>query len=161
MVPLLDSIAPIRAARGRPRHRPGKLHADKAYDIRALCAEIRRRGIGVRIARKGVESSQRPGRHRWIVEACLSWLMNNRVWSGRATATPCDAAPRRWRHPTTSWPIWTACAGRRYVPHRRRDRGRARPRPGRVGIADRRRRIDAASGHRARRGRRMRVAVRV
>ena len=77
-VPLLDSFAPIRSARGRPRNRPGKLHADKAYDVRALRAEIRRRGIGVRIARKGVESSARLGRHRWIVEACLSWLMNNR-----------------------------------------------------------------------------------
>lgn len=38
----------------------------------------RRRGITVRIARKGVESHQRLGRHRWIVEACLSWLLNNR-----------------------------------------------------------------------------------
>ena len=78
MVPLLDSYAPIRGARGRPRHRPDKLHADKAYDIAALRAEIRRRPIAVRIARKGVESSTRLGRHRWIVEACLSWLMNNR-----------------------------------------------------------------------------------
>jgi hypothetical protein len=39
---------------------------------------VRRRGIAVRIARKGVESSQRPGRHRWAVEACLSWLMRYR-----------------------------------------------------------------------------------
>lgn len=78
LVPLLDSIAPIRARRGRPRHRPNKLHADKAYDQKAIRAEVRRRGITVRIARKGVESSQRLGRHRWIVEACLSWLMNNR-----------------------------------------------------------------------------------
>jgi transposase len=78
MVPLLDSIAPIRSRRGRPRHRPGKLHADKAYDQRALRAEIRRRGIAVRIARKGVEASDRLGRHRWVVEACLSWLLRNR-----------------------------------------------------------------------------------
>jgi transposase len=78
MVPLLDSLAPIRGPRGRPRHRPAKLHADKAYDQRLLRAEIRRRGIGVRIARKGIESSQRLGRHRWIVEACLSWLLRNR-----------------------------------------------------------------------------------
>jgi transposase len=78
MVPLLDSIAPIRGRRGRPRHRPAKLHADKAYDQRLLRAEIRRRGITVRIARKGVESSHRLGRHRWIVEACLSWLLRNR-----------------------------------------------------------------------------------
>jgi hypothetical protein len=39
---------------GRSRHRPGKLHADKAYDVRALRAELRRRGIAVRIAGKGV-----------------------------------------------------------------------------------------------------------
>jgi hypothetical protein len=32
LIPLLDSIAPIRGRRGRPRHRPSKLHADKAYD---------------------------------------------------------------------------------------------------------------------------------
>lgn len=78
MVPLLDSLAPVRSTRGRPRHHPAKLHADKAYDIPALRREIRRRGITVRIARKGVESNQRLGQHRWIVEACLSWLLNNR-----------------------------------------------------------------------------------
>src|SRR5439155_11493290 len=74
MVPLLDSIVPIRSHRGRPRQRPAKLHADKAYDQPALRREIRRRGITVRIARKGVESSTRLGRHRWIIESCLSWL---------------------------------------------------------------------------------------
>jgi transposase len=78
MIPLLDSVAPVRSARGRPRTRPVKLHADKAYDIPALRTEIRRRGITVRIARKGIESTERLGRHRWIVEACLSWLLNNR-----------------------------------------------------------------------------------
>jgi transposase len=78
MLPLLDSVAPVRSRRGRPRQRPSKLHADKAYDQKALRAEVRRRGIAVRIARKGIESSQRLGQHRWIVEACLSWLMNNR-----------------------------------------------------------------------------------
>jgi len=78
LMPLLDSIAPIRSRRGRPRRRPAKLHGDKAYDQPALRREIRRRGIAVRIARKGVESSSRLGRHRWIVEACLSWLTRNR-----------------------------------------------------------------------------------
>ncbi|WP_372472173.1 transposase [Jidongwangia harbinensis] len=77
-VSLLDSIAPIRGPPGRPRHRPGKLHADKAYDQPALRTEIRHRGITVRIARKGIEASHRLGRHRWIVEACLSWLLRNR-----------------------------------------------------------------------------------
>ena len=75
---MLDSVAPISGRRGRPRHRPGKLHADKAYDHPTLRREVRARGITVRIARKGIESSQRLGRHRWIVESCLSWLLRNR-----------------------------------------------------------------------------------
>jgi hypothetical protein len=78
LLPLLDSVAPIRARRGRPRQRPAKLHADKAYDQPVLRREVRARGITVRIARKGIESSQRLGRHRWIVESCLSWLLRNR-----------------------------------------------------------------------------------
>jgi Transposase DDE domain len=77
MLPLLDSVAPVRGRRGRPRHRPQKLHADKAYNQPALRDEISRRGITVRIARKGIESSQKLGRHRWVVESCLAWLMNN------------------------------------------------------------------------------------
>lgn len=83
LFPLLDSVAPVRGRRGRPRQRPDKLHGDKAYDHKAIRAEVRRRGIVVRIARKNVESSQRLGRHRWIVEACLSWLTNNRRLSHR------------------------------------------------------------------------------
>ena len=69
---------PIRSRRGRPRHRPAKLHADKAYDQPALRTEIARRGIKVRIARKGIESTQRLSRHRWIIESCPSWLTRNR-----------------------------------------------------------------------------------
>ena len=70
----LDAIPPVRSGkRGRPRHRPGKLHADKAYDSRRCRAECRARGIKARIARKGVHSSQRLGRHRWIVERTHAW----------------------------------------------------------------------------------------
>jgi hypothetical protein len=78
LIPLLDSVAPIRGRRGRPRRRPAKLHGDKAYDQPALRAEISRRGILVRIARKGIDTSKRLGRHRWIIEACLSWRQRNR-----------------------------------------------------------------------------------
>jgi transposase len=28
----------------------------------------------VRIARKGIETSQRLGRHRWVIERTLAWL---------------------------------------------------------------------------------------
>ncbi|SCG03151.1 hypothetical protein GA0115256_14861, partial [Streptomyces sp. DconLS] len=30
--------------------------------------------IGVRIARKGIESSERLGRRRWVIERTMSWL---------------------------------------------------------------------------------------
>lgn len=75
LVPMLDALEPIRSGRrGRPRCRPGKLHADKGYDQRRCRAECRRRGICARIARKGIESSQRLGRHRWVAERTIAWL---------------------------------------------------------------------------------------
>lgn len=78
LLPMLDYVPATLTPARRRRFRPGKLHADKAYDVRALRAEVRRRGIAVRIARKGIESSTRLGRHRWVVEACMSWLMRYR-----------------------------------------------------------------------------------
>jgi IS5 family transposase len=54
--------------------RPGKLHADKAHDHRRCRRECRERGITPRIARRGVERSDRLGRHRWVVERTLAWL---------------------------------------------------------------------------------------
>lgn len=39
---------------------------------------LRRRGITARIARIGVDSSQRLGRHRWVVEHTISWLLSFR-----------------------------------------------------------------------------------
>lgn len=78
LLPMLDCVPAIRTPARRRRWRPDKLHADKAYDSRDLRRQVRARGITVRIARKGVESSHRLGRHRWIVESCLSWLMRYR-----------------------------------------------------------------------------------
>ena len=54
--------------------RPEKLHADKGYDYPRCREALRRRGIKARIARRGIESSQRLGRHRWVVERGFSWL---------------------------------------------------------------------------------------
>lgn len=72
--PLLDALAPVRQKRGRPRRWPDKLHADKGYDYARCRAAIRRRGIIARIARRGIESSQKLGRHRWVVERSIAWL---------------------------------------------------------------------------------------
>ncbi|WP_369779871.1 IS5 family transposase [Streptomyces sp. R33] len=57
-----------------PCRRPAKLHADEGYDHDHLRRWLRKRGIRHRIARKGIESSQRLGRHRWVVERTVSWL---------------------------------------------------------------------------------------
>jgi transposase len=71
---LLDGVPPVGGVRGRPRRRPDKLHADKAYDHRRCRRACIRRGIKPRIARRGVETSQKLGRYRWVVERSFAWL---------------------------------------------------------------------------------------
>ncbi|MGW2051634.1 IS5 family transposase [Streptomyces sp. NPDC001858] len=73
----------------RGRHfKPQRLHADKAYDRPDLRRWLRGKRIGVRIARKGIESSERLGRRRWVIERTMSWLSGYRRLS-----------PRYERHP--------------------------------------------------------------
>src|ERR1051326_3598937 len=62
------------ARQARPRKRPNKLHADQAYSSRANRRALRERGITPRIARRGIESSERLGRYRWVVERTLAGL---------------------------------------------------------------------------------------
>lgn len=71
---VVDAVSPVRQKRGRPRKRPHKLHADKAYDYPRRRRDLRARGIIPRIARRGIDSSQRLGRHRWVVERSIAWL---------------------------------------------------------------------------------------
>lgn len=78
LIQLLDAIEPIKRRRGRPRRRPAKLHADKAYASRANRVALRRRHIAPRIARKGIESRTRLGRDRWVVERDFAWLYRSR-----------------------------------------------------------------------------------
>lgn len=78
---LLDVVAaipPIMRPDGPPRRRPDKLHADKAYESRDRREALERRGIIPRIARKGIESSTKLGRHRWVIERAFAWLHRNR-----------------------------------------------------------------------------------
>jgi transposase len=75
---LVDAVGPIKCPLGRPRKRPEKLHADKAYDVKKCRKALRKRGIKSRIARKGKETSERLGRHRWVVERTLAWLSRYR-----------------------------------------------------------------------------------
>ena len=71
---MVDGVAPIRQPAGRPRKRPAKLHGDKGYDYRTCRQALGRRRIKARIARKGIESSTRLGRHRYVIERCLEWV---------------------------------------------------------------------------------------
>lgn len=79
----MDAIPPLHGRRGRPRFRPKKLHADKAYDHRRCRKGLRQRGIIPRIARRGIESHERLGRYRWVVERTLAWLARYRRLSIR------------------------------------------------------------------------------
>jgi transposase len=78
MLETVDAIEPIKRPVGRPRKRPAKPHADKAYDSKPLREELRKRSITPRIARRGIESSERLGRHRRVVERTLSRLNRSR-----------------------------------------------------------------------------------
>jgi transposase len=73
----VDAVLPLRLPyhrRGRPRRRPVKLHTDKGYDYPRCRRALQVRGIIPRIPRRGIESSERLGRYRWVVERTLSWL---------------------------------------------------------------------------------------
>ena len=76
--PLVMAIPAITSRRGPRRRKPDKLHADKAYDQRALRTWVRDRGIAVRIARKGVETSDKLGKHRRVIERTIAWTFNYR-----------------------------------------------------------------------------------
>lgn len=81
---------------GRTRHdphggrhfKPQRLHADKAYDRADWRKWLRGRRIGVRIARKGIESGERSGRRRWVIERPVSWLSGYRRLSPRYERVP-------------------------------------------------------------------------
>jgi transposase len=76
--PLVRAIPAVRSRRGPRRARPTKLHADKAYDVTELRRWLRQRQIAPRIARKGIESSEKLGQHRGVIERSIAWLFGYR-----------------------------------------------------------------------------------
>ncbi|WP_211565982.1 transposase, partial [Micromonospora halophytica] len=70
---LVQAIPAVKSRRGPRRRRPDKLHADKGYDYPHLRRMLRQRGIRPRIARRGIESASRLGRHRWVIERTFAW----------------------------------------------------------------------------------------
>ncbi|MGW7369434.1 IS5 family transposase [Streptomyces sp. NPDC054841] len=76
--PLIRGIPAVRSRRGPRRRRPVKLRADKAYFSVEHLAWLRERGLVARIARPGIESGERLGRHRWKIERSIAWLFGYR-----------------------------------------------------------------------------------
>jgi len=78
LIPLIDRIPRLRRRDGTRRRRPVVAIADRAYDSSQHRRQLKRRGIGSLIARRGVEHGSGLGRFRWVVERTHSWLHQNR-----------------------------------------------------------------------------------
>lgn len=74
LVPLVESIPPVRGRRGRPRRRPQRVQGDRAYDSQPHRRELRRLGIASTLARRYTEHGSGLGKTRWVVERTLAWL---------------------------------------------------------------------------------------
>jgi hypothetical protein len=91
--PLVMAIPAITSRRGPRRRKPRKLHADKAYDQADLRDSVRNHGITVRIARKGIESSTKLGKHRWVIDDPSPGCSATTDSAFAMTATPTTSAP--------------------------------------------------------------------
>ncbi len=70
--PLLDAIPPVRGKPGRPRRRPDRVYADRAYDSEPHRQRLRAPGIDPQIARRRAAHGSGLGRYRWMVERTFS-----------------------------------------------------------------------------------------
>ncbi len=76
---------------------------DKAYDHRRCRQALTRRRIRPRIARRGIESSQRLGRRRWVVERTWRGSLSSAASPSATSAAATSIAPsRRWPQPSSS-----------------------------------------------------------
>ncbi|WP_246258147.1 IS5 family transposase, partial [Pararobbsia alpina] len=78
LLPLVDSIPPIRGVRGRPLQKPQVLYADRGYGSEPHRRKLRDRGIKPVIAKRRTEHGSGLGKFRWVVERTHSWLHNFR-----------------------------------------------------------------------------------
>lgn len=82
VLPTLATVAVPRSGPGRPRSRPKRLIADRAYDSDPLRRLLARRGIELisphrinRVRPKTQDGRKlRRYRHRWIIERTIAWF---------------------------------------------------------------------------------------
>ncbi|MFG2896038.1 IS5 family transposase [Streptomyces zaomyceticus] len=77
-----------RHAPPRPSFQTPATARRQGHDIPELRKWLRGKRIGVRIARKGIESSERLGRRRWVIERTMSWLSGYRRLNHRYECHP-------------------------------------------------------------------------
>jgi len=75
LLELVDRIAPVGP---HGKFRPKVLLADRAYDSCRHRAELRKRGITPKIAKRKTAHGSGLGVERWVIERTLSWLHNHR-----------------------------------------------------------------------------------
>jgi hypothetical protein len=79
-MPLLDAVTINTGKRGRPRKRPQVLAADKGYDSKALCQQLRRRGIRAQLPKRVWKTRKPRGRPlkmdvpRFQAERTFAWF---------------------------------------------------------------------------------------
>jgi transposase len=74
LLPLVDGVPSVAGRVGRPRRRPNRVYADRAYDYPTYRRQLCRRGIKPEIARRNTEHGSGLGRFRWVVERTFAWL---------------------------------------------------------------------------------------
>jgi transposase len=78
MISLVDAIPRVSGRRGRPKHRPKRLLADRAYWSKVHHRELRARHITPKIAAPKSPHGSGLGKERWVVERSISWLHQHR-----------------------------------------------------------------------------------
>jgi transposase len=74
LIPLVDAVPAVAGTVGRPRRRPDRVSADRAYDSKQHRRQLRQRGIAPEIARRKAAHGSGLGRYRWVVERTFAWL---------------------------------------------------------------------------------------
>jgi transposase len=78
IIVLIVNIPPVRGKRGKPRSKPKKVYADRAYDDESARALLKWLDIEPHLARRNTEHGSGMGVFRWVVERTISWLHNFR-----------------------------------------------------------------------------------
>ena len=73
MLPLVMNMPAVAGKPGRPKQRPARIVADKAFDDQSLRSLLRWLGIEPLLPKRG-EEEHGLGVWRWFIERTISWL---------------------------------------------------------------------------------------